>query len=242
MRSTPVGLLSILFISAIVPPVARAVVTVDVAYVSEYVFRGIEQQDAAVQPAITYTHETLSLGVWSSQALTNRKESWASGNEIDVWGTYGMTLGDATTLTVGGTAYLYGSARPQFAEPKHTWELSLGLSRTFGPVTIGATWYHDFKLESDTLALTAGGSFPLPGNSGTLEYGAYVAANDIGDADGDLSGTTGFSYRYFGAGLTWKHPLTSALHAKVGVHYVGVAGLPGAPDNLWFHAAIAAEF
>lgn len=242
MRSTPARFLPALLLSALVPTAASATVTVDIAYVSEYVFRGIEQQDAAWQPAITYTHETLSLGVWSSQALTHRTESWAAGNEIDVWGTYGIALDDATTLTLGGTAYLYGSARSHLAEPDLTWELSLGVSRAFGPVTVSATWFHDFKLKSDTLCVAVTRSHALPGGWGTLEYGAYVAANDIGDADGSLPGSAGFSYRYYGADFSWKRPLTAALQAKAGLHYVGVAGLPGAPDNLWFHVGLAAEF
>lgn len=239
-RSTLLRL--VVLVSAPGGALPASTLTIDVTCASEYVFRGVEQQDAALQPAVTYTRDALSLGLWSSQALTNRSQSWARGNETDLWGSYDFALDERTTLTTGGTIYLYGSARAAAAEPDHTWELSLGLARDFGPVQVGATWYHDFKLRSDTLALTLSRGFELPRGWGSLELGAHFAANRIRDADGGLPGTGGFSYRYFGADLNWERPLTAALTAKAGLHYTGVGRLPGAPDNLWFHLGVSAGF
>lgn len=243
LRGAPVLVVLLALLPA---PSAKAdappTLTAETAYVSEYVFRGLEQQDAALQPAITFTQGDLSLGLWSSQAIKRRTQAWARGNEIDLWGTYALKLDEAATFTLGGTAYLYGTARDALGEPGHTWELSAGLTRAFGPVSLGATWFHDFKLDSDTVVVTTGRSFTLPREWGTVDLCAYYASNRIGDANGDLPGTGGFSYRYYGADLAVKHPLTPKLSAKAGLHYVAVARLTGAPANLWFHLSISRDF
>jgi uncharacterized protein (TIGR02001 family) len=215
-------------------------ITTDFVFVSEYVFRGIEQQDAAFQPAVTFTRDSLSLGVWTSQALSNRTANWAQGNEVDVWGTYGFQLGESVTATVGATAYLYPSARASFSEPEDTFEVCLGLSAPLGPLTGSVTWFKDFVLESNTFQFGLGYSIPLADDAGSVDFGAVYAFNDIGDGDGDLPGTGGFDYRYYAltAGVAYK--LTPAATLKVGLTYTGVNRIPGAPKNLIVSVGITA--
>ena len=215
-------------------------ITADFLYASEYIFRGIEQQDAAFQPAVTFTKDTLSLGVWTSQALTNQSLVWAQGSEIDLWGTYGFKLNDTFTATVGGTYYLYPSARPSLGEPDKTYELSLGLSAPLGPVTGTATYFKDFVLETNTFQFGLAYSVPLPESRGSVDFGAVYAFNDVGDADGDLPGTAGFDYRYYALSATLAWKLTAAATLKLGATYTGVNRIPGAPKNLVFTAGISA--
>jgi hypothetical protein len=212
-------------------------ITTDFLYVSEYIFRGLEQQDAALQPAVTFTKDTLSLGVWSSQALANKTLAWSQGSEIDVWGSYGIPLGKAT-LTLGGTAYLYPSARPSFGEPDSTWELSTAISGPVGPLTGTATYFHDFVLDSDTFQFNLAYSLSLA--AGTLDFSGFYGLNDIGDGNGDLPGDGGIDYKYFGVGAAYTYKVTNTTAFKFSVNYVDVADLPGAPKNLWVSVGFTA--
>lgn len=214
-------------------------ITTDFFYASEYIFRGIEQQDQAFQPAVTFTKDTLSLGVWTSQALTNKSLVWAQGSEIDLWGTYGLPAGPAT-ITLGGTYYWYPSARPSFSEPGHTFELSAGVSAPLGPLTGSATYFHDFVLEANTLQLGLAYSIPIEKDRSSFDLAATYGFNDIGDGDGGLPGTTGFDYRYYALSATFSSKLTAAATLKAGLTYTGVSRIPGAPKNLIFTVGLSA--
>lgn len=215
-------------------------ITADFVYVSEYIFRGIEQQDAAFQPAVTFTKDTLSLGVWTSQALSNRTTNWAQGNEVDLWGSYGFKVNDSVTLTLGGTYYLYPSARPSLSEPDDTFELSLGVSAPLGPLTGSATYFKDFVLESNTFQFGLTYSIPLPDEKGSFDLGAIYAFNDLGDVDGGLPGTAGLDYRYYALSGTLAYKLTAAATLKLGATYTGVNRIPGAPKNLILSVGLTA--
>lgn len=221
-------------------PASSWSITADFVCVSEYVFRGIEQQDAAFQPAVTFAKDSLSLGVWTSQALSNRTANWAQGNEVDLWGTYGFKLGESATATVGATYYLYPSARPSFSEPDDTFELSLGLSAPLGPLTGTATYFKDFVLESNTFQFGLACSVPLPDGKASLDLAGVYAFNDIGDADGDLPGTAGYDYRYYAVSATFGYKLTPAATLKLGATCTGVDRLSGAPRNLVISVGLTA--
>lgn len=209
-------------------------ITADFAYASEYIFRGLEQQDGALQPAVTFTKDTLSLGVWSSQGLAHQGANWAQASEIDLWFTYGVAF-DQATVTAGGTAYLYPSARPSLGEPDRTWELSLGVSGPLGPLSGSATYFHDFVLDANTLEFRAAYSIALADGKGSVDFGAFYALNDLGDANGDLAGEPKLDYRYFGASAALTYKLTATTALKASVNYVDVRDVPGAPGaNLWF--------
>jgi len=209
-------------------------ITADFIYVTEYIFRGIEQQDGALQPAVTFTQDTLSLGVWSSQGIANQSVNWAQANEIDLWFTYGIAF-DKATVSVGGTAYLYPSARPSFGEPDSTWELSLGVSGPLGPLTGSATYFHDFVLDADTFEFKAAYSIALADGKGSVDFGGFYCLNDLGDANGDIAGEPGLDYQYFGATTAITYKLTRTTALKASVNYVDTDDVPGAPGaNLWF--------
>ena len=144
-------------------------ITSEFTYASEYIFRGIEQQDHAIQPALTFTRDSLTLGLWTSQALNHRSQSWSEGNEVDLTIGYGVNLAPDVTLTVGGTYYYYASARPSRGEPDDTYEPSLAITGPLGPLNGSATYYHDFVLRSDTLLVSAARGFPLPGERGAVD-------------------------------------------------------------------------
>lgn len=216
-------------------------ITTDFTYASEYIFRGVEQQDQAFQPAVTFTKDTLSLGVWTSQGLNNKNLVWAQGSEIDLWGGYGIPFGEKYTFTVGGTYYWYPSARDSLGEPGYTYELSGGVSGPVGPLTGSATYFHDFKLKANTFQFGLGYSVPMANANTTLDVGGFYGFNDIGDGNGGLAGESGFDYRYYGLDATLGYKLTPAATLKLGLHFVDVSNLPGAPGaNLWVSIGVTA--
>jgi uncharacterized protein (TIGR02001 family) len=216
-------------------------ITTDFTYVSEYIFRGIEQQDQAFQPSVTFIQDTLTLGVWTSQGINNQNLVWAQGSEIDLTGSYGIPFGEKYTFLVGGTYYWYPSARDSLGEPGYTWELSGGVAGPVGPLTGSATYFHDFKLKANTFEFTLAYSVPLSNQNSTLDVSAGYGFNDIGDGNGGLPGESGYDYRYYHAHATYGYKLTPATTLKIGLHFVDVSKLAGAPGaNLWFSVGLTA--
>ena len=66
-----------------------------------------------------------------------RGNVWMLRNAPSAGATWRRIPFGKATLTLGGTAYLYPSARPSFGEPDSTWELSAGVS---GPLVGVLSW------------------------------------------------------------------------------------------------------
>lgn len=214
-------------------------ISTDFTFATEYIFRGIEQQDRAFQPSITLAYDALTLGIWSSQALNHKRESWAQGSEIDFTAAYAIPVTKDTTLTFGGTYYYYPSARPSLGEPDGTYEPSVGISGPLGPLAASATYYHDFVLRANTVLFTVAHGFALAGDKGSFDVSAFYGSNDITDGNGDLPGTGGVDYRFFGADAVLSYKASATTTAKVGAHYVDVSRLAGAPGaNIWFSVGV----
>lgn len=214
-------------------------VTADFVYASNYIFRGLKQTDSAFQPAVTFTMDKLSLGVWTSQAVANQRQGFAQGNEVDLWGSYGVPVGKAT-VAVGGTAYLYPSARASLSEPDETYEASLGISGPLGPLSGSATWFHDFVLVSNTLQFGLTYGVPLPDDRGSLDFAATYGFNDINDGNGTHPGHTGATYRYYAFGATLSYKLTSAATLKLSANYSGATSVPGSSNDFWVTVGVSA--
>lgn len=214
-------------------------VTTDFVYASNYIFRGLKQTDSAFQPAVTFTMDTLSLGVWTSQAVANQSQGFAQGNEVDVWGSYGIAVGKAT-VAVGGTAYLYPSARASLGEDDNTYEGSIGISAPLGPVSGSATWFHDFVLDANTLQFGLTYGVPLPDERGSLDFAASYGINDLDDGNGNLPGKGGPNYRYYAFGATLSYKLTTAATLKLSANYSGATSVPGSPNDFWFTVGVSA--
>lgn len=217
-------------------------ITTDFTYTTQYFFRGVKNQEQALQPSITLTEGAWTTGVWASEALNKKTQSWAQGREIDFFGSYAYAINEKYSLTAGGTYYYYMSARPSLSEPKYTYELNLALSGPVGPLTGKVTAFHDFKLDSNTFQLDLGYSVPLDSEKGSIDFGGYYGTTDIGDFDGGLPGTGGYDYRYFGADISVSYKVCANATAKLGVHWTDVDGLPTPDDNVWVSLGVTSSF
>ena len=209
-------------------------ITSDFTYTSRYFFRGVKNQDSALQPSVTFAQGPLTLGVWASQAIRHRDEAWSEGKEIDLFGGYSFALDDKYSLALGGTVYLYPSARKAFSEPKSSYEGSLAFSGPLGPLSSKVTYFHDFKYKSDTFQGDLGYSVPLANDAGSLDVGGYYGYNDIGDGDANLPGTGGYTYKYFGLDASVSLKVSEKATAKLGFHWTDTTGDLGHRDeNFW---------
>ena len=77
-------------------------VTVDISYVSDYVFRGVQLDNASVQPSIEAAYGDFYAGVWHSDGLSSD-----NGSESDLYAGYGYKLNDQIKLDAGVTRYTY---------------------------------------------------------------------------------------------------------------------------------------
>jgi uncharacterized protein (TIGR02001 family) len=161
------------------------VFTVDVPYVSSYVFRGMDLGGDAVQPSITYTTGAFNLGVWSNQPIINRTD-----DEVDFFGGYDFTLAKDWKLTVGGTLYWYPKLDTSGGADDQTFEPKVSISGPLGPVTSSLTLFHDTTLEVTTVEGSLGYSLPMHGGNGhTVDFGLNL---------GQVSPNVGRKYNYWG--------------------------------------------
>lgn len=216
-------------------------VTADFTYTTRYFFRGVIAQDQAFQPSITYSQGAFSGGIWSSQALNDKTAQWAQGKEYDFFAGYTFALEENRSVTVGGTYYYYPSARPSLSEPKKTYEGYIAFATPIGPLSGKLTAFHDFKLDSNTLQADLGYSVPI--SNGSFDVGVYYGYNDVGDGDGDLPGTAGYTYKYYGADASVSVKLSEKATIKLGGHWTDTSGDVASPDkNLWVTLGVTVVF
>ncbi len=93
-------------------PAPAVEITANGGAVTQYIFRGAPQTDgkAAAQGGLDLEHSGLYLGTWISQVETSARsaagDAPASGLEYDLYGGYGMDIGDFS-LGLGASGYFY---------------------------------------------------------------------------------------------------------------------------------------
>ncbi len=153
MRSSIKGLISLALLSTAAPvfaqdaeaPAAPVTVTGGVTVVSDYRFRGVSfsDEDFAVQPTITLTHESgVYVGIWGS----NLDDTPVFGDvEIDFYAGYSAEVSSGVTVDVGVLYYYYpnGDSRAAPVLPATVgvplnsdyFEPYASIKTTIGPVT-----------------------------------------------------------------------------------------------------------
>lgn len=223
-------------------PAPKYSVSSDFTYTSAYFFRGVKNQEQAIQPSVTLTQGDFSTGIWISQALNKKTETWAKGREIDFSGTYTHTLNDKYSVSANLTYYYYPSARPSLDEPKSTYELYLSVSGPVGPLTGKLTAARDFKYKSNSWQFDLGHSIPFAGDKGSFDLGGYFGTTDIGDFDAGLPGTGGYDYRYYGLDAGVSYQVAEKSTATLTLHWTDVSGVPPSSKNVWVSFGISTEF
>lgn len=126
MKKLTVILIAAGVIAGVGTPVMAAGPAVNVAFVSDYVWRGDTQSDnkIAIQGGMDWEKDKLSLGIWGSSLGTT-----TPGAEVDFYGSYNLGA-----VSVGAIYYYYPSA----ATGTDFYELNVG--GDVGPVALMASY------------------------------------------------------------------------------------------------------
>jgi uncharacterized protein (TIGR02001 family) len=161
----------------------------NLAFTSDYVFRGITQNGGktALQGGFDVAHTSgLSAGVWASNI------SWAPSTslEVDLYANYGFSLSKDFSATVGYLAYVYegnssintGEINASVSAYGFTAKLSHAVTDYFGIAGSG-TQYYELNYAYEVAA--------IKGLSLALHYGVTAGKNA---ADNDDDYAIGLSY------------------------------------------------
>lgn len=212
-KPTRMRFVSILFLLLPVGSIAAflpepIVVSTDLTFTSDDVFRGIRVAQKSFQPTIEVSSGDLYLGFWG-----NFPTDAAQERRLNYYGGVGVEIPDFDfiELDTGFTLYHYpGSDRDR------TWEFYLGANFSFPnlPTVLASAYYfYDFDLESHVGegAVTYLYSLERIGIPGTLDFSVY----------GGVQGTSGSeveSYHYYGGAIALPFSVTafSRLTATIG--------------------------
>ncbi|MDG2276770.1 MAG: TorF family putative porin [Pseudomonadales bacterium] len=99
-RLTKIGLLALMGISAFATTsVARADVSYNVGYASEYYYRGIKQKNSSASAGVDYEESGFYAGAWTADV--------GDGLEIDGYFGYGIETEEGFSASLGFTGYYY---------------------------------------------------------------------------------------------------------------------------------------
>ena len=181
-------------------------VTVDVSYVSDYVFRGQLLANDSVQPSVEATYGDFYAGVWHSNEVNG-----TTGSETDVYAGYGFALNETISLDAGVTRYLYNGQ-----SAGDTTEVYVGASADV-LLSPSLYYYYDFDREASTVELSIGYSLPLDVINASLDLSAKAGfTNKQPTAAGQIND----DYTYYVVGAAVPYKLSETATFTVGVDYV----------------------
>ncbi len=185
------------------------------AFESEYIFRGVQFSETALQPDLNFTYGNFNLGAWASVPVGD--DDVAFGDEIDIYGSYSFGLSETFSSSVGFTYYIFPDAASGFFDTldeedgtgANTFEINGSIAADVF-LSPSVTLYYDFMFETVTLEGSIGNSFSL--------YDALSL---------DISGTLGHvfdddedsDYTYYMSNINLSYGFTEDVAGYVGVRY-----------------------
>lgn len=192
-------------------------VSTSVDYVTEYIFRGVELGDAAIQPGVELGYGDATFGIWAS-TTTNHDDP--GQDEVDFYGSYNFVLSDMVNVDLGWTMYYYPNIANKIDGKDYTNEPFATFSfDTFLAPTLMAAY--DIDLETFTLEGGIGYSWDLPYDNTTLDLGAYIGSVEV---------DSGSDFIYYGIDSSVTYQVTDNGALGVGLSYSS-NDLDGAADN-----------
>ena len=163
--------------AAAVPATSMAETTANIGWVSEYLYRGIFQEDSSASAGVDYTHDSgFYLGTWGADV--------GRGLETDLY--FGFAGGDNFTYKIGYTGYYYTD---DFDDTYNEVNLGIGYGIFALDVAIGE-WdgfgnSTDYDFTSITISPEKGPYYKVGLWGGDIEDGLVAAKNPFGGGSGD---------------------------------------------------------
>lgn len=181
-------------------------VTVDVTYVSDYVFRGQQVASDSIQPSIEASYADFYAGIWHSNDINSSGTS-----ETDFYAGYGFSLNDNIRLDAGVTRYTYNGQ-----SGGDTTEVYVGASFDV-LLNPSVYYYYDFDREANTVEVSIGHSFAIDAINSSIDLSA--AAGYV-SKQGTAAGQINDDYTYYVVGASIPYKLSETATLTVGVDYV----------------------
>jgi uncharacterized protein (TIGR02001 family) len=184
---------SLVLISAMAAPAAHAELSANIGWVSDYVFRGIFQEDSSASAGLDYSKNGFYVGTWGADV--------GQGLETDLYFGYGGESGDFS-YSVGYTGYYYTD---DFDDTYK--EVNLGIGYGIFSLDVAVGSWDGFGTSQDYTftALTL-----------TSPKGAYIKYGDFSqDFDGSYF-ELGYSYSFEEQGIDLSVALINSSDLQVG--------------------------
>lgn len=193
--------------AAAAPAKSDLSVTVDVSYVSSYVFRGQHVTGDAIQPSIEVAYGDFYAGAWHSDDVANT----AVETETDYYAGYGYKLNDTFSLDGGVTRYTYNGGHGTGAANNDSTEIYVG-AKAKVLLTPAVYYYYDFDRDVSTFEGSVGYSLPIDAIKASLDLSGKLGYVQIPGDGAD------YTYGVLGASVPYK--LSETATFTVGVDYV----------------------
>lgn len=205
-------------------------VTLDVTYVSDYVFRGVKQADASIQPSVEASYGDFYAGIWHSNDIN----SSAGISETDFYAGYNLAINETFSADLGVTRYTYNGSG---SSANNSTEVYAGIKADLFGLSPSAYYYHDFDNEISSYIASIGHTIAISKIGLSLDLSAtYGWIQRPSSINGD--------YSYWGAGVAVPYSLseTATLTAAVNYTHIDRSNFAPTQDRVVFSLGLAVGF
>ncbi len=183
---------------------SKVAFTLDVTYLSDYVFRGLKVSDSTIQPSLEASYGDFYAGLWHSNEISDNTRGGAQ-DETDLYAGYKLKASDTLSVDFGATRYTYSGGNNTDSTEAY---IGLNANVALSPSLYA---YYDFDYEVATYIANIGYSLPL--ESAGLSIDFSVSA-------GFVNFNGGQEYLYGVAGVSVPYKLSDTATLSAGVDYV----------------------
>lgn len=202
--------------------------TLDVTYVSDYVFRGLRLADASVQPSIEASYGDFYAGLWHSDAISDGAANF-SGSETDLYAGVNMAINETFSADLGVTRYTYNGGSQD-----DTTEVFAGLKADV-LLSPSVYYYYDFDLEVSSYIASVGHSLAIAQAGLSVDLSATVGYIQS-------PGGNGSDYVYWGVGAAVPYKLNDNAVLTAAVNYTSLDRKTVEQDQVVFSVGLAVGF
>jgi uncharacterized protein (TIGR02001 family) len=200
----------------------------DVPFTNKYVFRGVQEAKASVEPALELDYDDFYGGVFSNLPLTAKPK-----DEVDFYASRSLALpdlGKGWRYDLGGYAYYFpqGYRVPGLSNTSFEGYTGLSGGAIGGGLMPSVYAYYDFTRQVYTVQAALRGSVPL--KTVGLSLDGQLSAGYVGAVNSSPVRPES-DYTYWGAGVSVPWQFTAKARLTVGAQY-NSSDLTGVAHNL----------
>jgi len=189
--------------------------TLDVTYVSNYVFRGALLAEDSIQPSLEATYGDFYAGVWYSNEVNGTVAS-----ETDLYVGYNLAINETFSADFGATRYLYdGQSGNDSTEVYAGVKANVLLSPS-------VYYYYDFDRDVSSYIGSVGYSVPVAKAGISVDLSATYGFIQSGGDGQD------YSYWGFGAAVPYKLSETAKLTGAVNYTHSDSRNFPASAGSI----------